>query len=220
MKKLLAILMALVMVFSLSLTAFAAPGAFIESPSNNKAPEVIESENESEDCDGEVIVIPFDERDKLPDDDKDKLEDAYDDIKENPDVTDIVPGLEDVAKDKGIDPDDLGVSDLFYIDYTGCDDHDEHGDFDITLKHEDADNFVALIVYKDGKWEIVKDAKIVGDHLVFTGDAPYPYAIVVDTGAKLSQTGDNSNIWVYVVVMAVSAVALVIFWKKSRKQED
>ncbi len=206
MKKLATILLAIVMVLSISISVFAAQGAFVESPGKNKVPEVVESEEEIE-------VVSFDERDKLSDKEKEEFEDAYEVIKDNSDITDIVEGLEDVAEDLGVDPDDLGVSDIFFVD-------GEDGEQDIVLKPEDVDNFVELIVYKDGKWQIVEGAKIVDGHLVFTGSAGYPYAIVVDTGSKLSQTGDTSNIWIYVVVMAVSAVALVIFWNKSRKQED
>ncbi len=206
MKKLATILLTIIMVLSVSISVFAAQGAFVESPGKNKAPEVIESEEE-------IYVIPFDQRDKLSKVGKEEFEYAYEKIIENSDITDTVEGLEEVAEDLGIVPDGLGVSDIFFVD-------GEDGEQDIVLKLEDVYNFVSLIVYKDSKWQIVEGAKIVGKNLVFTGEASYPYAIVVDTGSKLSQTGDTSNIWIYVVVMTVSAVALVIFWNKSRNQED
>ena len=62
MKKILCVLVALIMVMGLSVSAFAAPGAFVESPSNNKAPELIEGKNESEDCDARLIItaMPID----------------------------------------------------------------------------------------------------------------------------------------------------------------
>ena len=62
MKKILALLLAVVMAFAVSVTVFAGPGQFVQSPSNNNAPELIEGENENEDCTAKFVVTPYKDR--------------------------------------------------------------------------------------------------------------------------------------------------------------
>lgn len=115
---------------------------------------------------------------------------------------------------------------MFDIHVTGCDNHDEHVDFDITLDADTLSQFVGLLhMNKDGVWELVTDAEVVnnGEHLKFSVDSFSPFAIVVDTtveGGDAPQTGDNSMIHIYVILMAVSALALVVILIKNKKQKS
>ena len=59
MKKIVAIILTVVLVLGLSLTAVAELGSFIESPSNNKAPELVSAKNEDEDCVADVIITAY-----------------------------------------------------------------------------------------------------------------------------------------------------------------
>ena len=71
MKKFIVICLSLVMLFSLSVTALAANGAFIKSPSRNTAPIIIEFKSDSNEdgkCDTKLIVTPYNERNTLPED--------------------------------------------------------------------------------------------------------------------------------------------------------
>ena len=225
MKKVLAICLMLVMIVSVSVTAFADPGAFLISPSKNRAPEVVSTEKESDDCTAEIVITPYSERDKLPDDQRKNLEDAYSEIVGTTDLTKLTKDLEELAKKLGVDPSDLAVSDLFNAHYTGCDGHDDHGYIKVAVTADTLKNYVGLLVRKGDKWELDKTANLKEEngqkYLYFHFDEPAPYAVVVNGGlsGNLSQTGDNSLIYVYAIIMAVSAIAIVVIAIKSRKQK-
>ena len=194
MKKVFAICLALVMVFSLSVSVCAATGSFVSSPSGNKAPVIVEFENESEDCTANLVVIPFGDRDNLSDADKKEMEDAYNQIKNSTDLTDMFSGLNSIVDDLDILPSDLKVSDLFHIDFTDCIEHDEHGAFKIKLSADTLKGFAGLIQYIDGEWKLIEGTKVEdGQYLIFSADQLSSFAIVVDSTKSATtspQTGD------------------------------
>lgn len=212
MKKVLASIFAIVLALTVTVTAIAAPGGFVSSPSGNKAPSLIDGKNTDEDCPAELEITPYADRDDLDDETQKEFEEAYKSIAENDDLTKISDDLGKIADDKDISPSNLAVSDLFDISYTSCDDHDDHGAFDITLDPEVLDGFVALMRFEDGEWVVVDNAKVDGDHLKFTTEVLGQFAIVVNTGSgsgDAPQTNDTFP-WVYIVLMAVSAIGLVV----------
>lgn len=221
MKKIVAIILALVLVFSLSLTAAAELGGFIESPSNNKAPELVSATNEDEDCEAKLLITAYADRHELSEEVIKKLEEAYGIIVKTDDLTELNAKIADFAKKNGVKVSDLAVSDMFDISAVGCDDHEDHGHFDIALKSDTLKNFVCLIHYYEGKWRVVEDAKVThdGTHLEFTEDEFSPFAIVVNTGAAGTspETIDNSNTVWYVAVMVVCALGLIVVLKKQKK---
>lgn len=222
MKKIIAILVALVLVFSLSVTAFAANGAFYESPSN-KGPQLVTGENKDDNCSGKVIVTNYSDRNNLSVNDKSNIEEAYKQIAGTKDLTKLAEDLTNMAKDLGIDPSLLQVSDLFFVNYTGCTEHENHSAFDITLDADLLADFVSLICFHDGKWHVIKDAKVVnnGEHLVFAAENFSTYAIVVNS--DIPKTGDAGVNPVWFVVMAASVVGLValcIVMKKGQRNEE
>lgn len=219
MKKTMVILLALVLALSLPITAMAA-GGFVSSPSVNDGPKLEDYSFDSEDCDGEIVVTPYSDRDQLPDSERQDLEDARDEIEDSKDLTDLCDGLDDAAKDKGVNKKKLSVSDLFHVGLEGCDDHEDHGSFRVKLTTEQTKNFVALMKRVNGKWQLVPNAKVSGDHLLFTSGDFGPYAIVVNTGAgnvQAPQTGDAFP-WLYVVLMVVSAAGLVALFVGFKKK--
>lgn len=220
MKKVLAICLALVMLATISVTAFAELGGFVASPSGNQAPELISGTNESEDCEAGLVITAYGKKSELPEETRKKLEEAYDIIVETKDLSKLTAGVKAAADEAGVDVGNLAVSDMFDISATDCGSHEDHGHFDIAIKHEYLENFVCLLHYYNGEWRIVEDAKINDEgHLEFTEKDFSPFAIVVDTGAGSPQTGGNDNhIWIYIAIMVVSATALYFIWKKSKKQ--
>ena len=222
MKKLLVICLALIMVLSASAAVFAAPG-FVPSPSKEKAPQAITFTPKDEDCTAKLVITPHEEKKDLPEALEKLMDTAYTTVKGSGDLTKLNEDLKKIAADAGISSDKLAISDLFDIHVTGCDFHEGHTDFDITLSADLLEHFVGLLhMNKDGKWELVKDAKVTGngDHLAFSVESFSPFAIVVDTtdlGGE-AQTGDNSNIYLYLAIMTLSAIALVVIWRKVRKQ--
>lgn len=232
MKKILCICLTLIMVMGLSVSAFAAPGAFVESPSNNQAPELIEGKNEDEDCDARIIVTAYADRETLPEDLREKIEYAYDHIVKTHDLGNLNEELDKLAETLGVDSKYLAVSDMFDVRMDSCDDHELHGDFNITLKPESLKNFVGLLHYFNNTWHLVDSAEVIGtDKLHFVADHFSPFAIVVyntpedDGQGGAPGTGDSSNIMPYVIIMIVSAAAvavllIVLLKKKSKKEAE
>ena len=222
MKKIVALCISIIMLVGIGLSVSAAPNGFVSSPSSNKGPVLISSSNSTAGCSSKASLVPYSERNKLSDAERKALEDAYSGIVAAEDISELNADLEKLVKDAKINSKDLAVSDLFTVSFSECDSHDGHGHFDITLKPETLKNFVALLRLVNGKWELVKDAKVEGEHLLFTSDASYSYAIVTNAGSASNtpQTGDNSNVILYIVLMAASAICLVVIWKKSKKNAE
>lgn len=217
MKKVFAICLALVMVFALSVSVCAATDSFVNSPSKNKAPVIVEFENESDDCTAGLVIIPFGDRNNLSSTDKKEMEDAYNQIKNATDLTDMFSGLNDIVKDLNLLPSDLKVSDLFHIDVTDCVEHDEHGAFKIKLSADTLKGFAGLIQYVNGEWVLIDNAKVEGsEYLIFTADDLSTFAIVVD-GTKAATTSPVTGDPTLALVAAgfvVLAAAAVVFTKK------
>lgn len=217
MKKILAICLALVMVFSLGITAFAAPNGFVSSPSENQAPEVDSFVPSDEDCEAEIVITAYADRAELPEELRELLEEAYTEVTEAEDLTTLSEALKKLADKKGIKAENLLVSDLFDIYAEGCDNHDEHKEFVVTLKADTLKNFVGLLHKKDnGSWELINDAKVIkdGTALKFTVDSFSPFAIVVNKGVTSPQTSDNNIVFAVVALAFVSALAIIVISKK------
>lgn len=209
MKKVFSIVLAIAMMFTLSIAAFAAQDDFLESPSKGQAPELEGSENDS--CKGEIVIVPYGDRDKLDDEDKKHFEDAYQTIVDADDLSDLNKGLDDNS----------AVSDLFGIDLIGCDDHDHHDEFTVKLNADDIKNFSDLIYYNGSEWVVVADAAIIDGLLVFSADidAFTPFAIVVSVGDDAPQTGDTFS-WIYVALMITSGIGLACVCTSMNKKKD
>lgn len=218
MKKLLVICCVVLMLLSMNAVAFAAPGSFVSSPTGNRAPSVVEFKA-PENCTAQLVITPYGDRDELSDFLQQLIQKAYNTVRGTEDLTTLNADLAQLAKTLKIKGSDLAVSDLFDIHMTGCDYHEEHRVFDITLSSDMLHNFVGLLhMNANGEWELIKDAKVVnGEHLTFSVDAFSPFAIVVEEEGA-ADTGENNRTWLYITVMAVSAAAMLFVWKASKKQ--
>ena len=228
MKKVLIVCMVLAMVASMSIAVFAAPGAFVESPSKNPAPELIKGENTSEGCTAQVIITAYGDRDQLTAEQRQALEAAYAMIVGTQDLSTLNAALKSLAEELGVSVSSLAVSDLFDISATDCDGHADHGHFDITLAADTLHNFVALLHYYNGEWRIVENAEVTnnGEHLEFDEDEFSPFAIVVSTEA-IPQPEPNNFPWLIVVLLLLLIIlAALIAWyfynrsKKAQAEEN
>lgn len=222
MKKAFSIILAMVLTLVLSASVCAAPGRFVNSPSNNSVPILISVEKGSADCTGELIITPYNQRNTLPTDLKTLIEKAYSDIASSQDLTTLNKDLAAVAAAQKIAGKDLKVSDLFDIRYEGCTSHNENHTFNIVLKADTLHRFVGLLHMKhNGEWELIENAKVInnGEELSFTISDFSPFAIVVDTSdaeGDSPQTGVK-NIAIYGSLMLVSAMAIVVLVVKGKK---
>ena len=229
MKKVLVILMALVMMATMCVSVFAAPGAFVNSPSKNPAPILVEGKNETEACNGMVVVTAYGDRNDLTAEQRQKLEEAYAMIVGAENLTTLNAGLATIAQKLGVNTTDLAVSDLFDISAAECDgNHADHGQFDITLKAETLNNFVALLHYYNGEWRVIENAEITnnGEHLEFTEKEFSPFAIVVSTAdiEPQPQPEPGNAGWIIaivaLIVIAAAAILLLLFFRNKKKEEE
>lgn len=222
MKKFLAFFVAMVMVLSLSITAFAAPGSFVSSPSRNDGPVLIEGENESSDCEAELVITPCKDRKKLPAKALEDMETAYEIIAKCKDLTSLNSAFATFVAGKGLGAANLAVSDLFDVSYYNCDIHDFHGQFRIKLSADTLNKFVGLLHYNDGEWEFVSNAKVLedGETLEFSIKGLSPFAIVVEreAGSLISpETGDYVG-FVLPVIMFACLITLIIVCVSIKKK--
>lgn len=216
MKKLMVIGLVLALLFSMSVTAFAA-GGFVSSPSTNKAPTVVGFDPKNDDCTAQVVITPFGDRKNLPEELQERIEKAYQGILSAEDLGKLNEDLARLAANMKIDTNLLAVSDLFNAHAADCDAHDDHYDFDLTLKADTLKNFVGLLALNEkGEWELVQGAKVSDGHLIFTSKTLTTYAIVVDSGVSSPQTGADTVLLVLAAMMVLSAAAIVVVAKKAR----
>lgn len=229
MKRLMIIMLAIVMSALMCVSVCAATGGFDGSPSGKPAPELVYAANESEDCVAELIITAYGDRHELSEETRLKIEEAYSQILGVQNLASLNEYIAEIANEKGINVEDLAVSDLFDISSTDCDGHIDHGHFDITLKAEALKNFVCLLHYYDEEWHIVENAEVThnGEHLEFDEDQFSPFAIVVNTGDVVVPTPeDDSNTGVIVaIIVAVLLVAAAVafyffFYKKKKAKKD
>lgn len=225
MKKFVLICMALVLVASMSVSAFAANGGFVSSPSGKPAPELIKGENESEDCEAQIIITSYSDRNQLDEETRQQLEVAYTEIVGTDYLAALNEMIAQIAAEKGVDPATLAVSDLFDISATDCSTHAEHGHFDITLKADTLANFVCLLHFYNGEWHVVENAEVTnnGEHLEFDEDEFSPFAIVVGTPSVGGDADDDSNLGLIIglccagaAVIGAGIIAAIMFSRKKR----
>ena len=205
MKKILTVFMLSIIALSLTFSAFADDaGSFIQSPSANQAPDLISGGSDEHDCDQSLIITSYADRDELSAEKREELEAVYTKIKGTTNLVNVCADLKAVAEKLGIPTTNLSVSDLFDISDAHA---DADGTFDVVLSADTLENFVGLLHYTDGKFELVDNAKVEekdGElHLVFSTDGLSPFAIVVDNG-EVAPVKDNS---VFVGVLTVICLA-------------
>lgn len=225
MKKVLSVLLVALMVVCMSFSTYAKPGEFVESVSKNPAPELVQGKPGSLECLAQLIITSFLDRYDLPEELLQLMELAYREIANSKNIADLCKELKDIAKKLGIPELNLAVSDLFDVRYESCDEHNEHGYFDIVLKAETLNNFVALIHRTADRWEVIDNARVEeidGEwHLYFSVKDFSPFAIVVNTATvveEMPNTGDNNNVYIYSALMAAAALTIIVALKRNKKE--
>ena len=221
MKKIIIVCLAIVMLISLSVVVFAGPGGFVRSPSLNQAPILVEFENYNDCKDVYVVVNPYADREVLDEELRLMIEEAYDQIKENPDLSALNEKLIDIAAENDCEVTDLAARDLFDVHVEGCEAHEYEGVFRVRLETETLENFICLLHYYNGEWLIVEDVKVLMDdrYLEFHEDTFSPFAVVVDSTKEIDAPQTSDSYFVFLIVAAISGIALLglaATYKKSR----
>ena len=217
MKKIVMFFLAIAMVVSMSISVFATAGGFTSSPSRNPAPELVSGKNESADCVSELVITAYGDRNDLSEEARREFEEAYSEIIGTQDLSTLNSEIKDIAESLGVEVSELAVSDLFCIEDTDCENHGNHGRFNIALKAETLNNFVCLLHYYNGEWLVVEDAEVTENgELSFSEKEFSPFAIVVSTGktpAKSDNSGLITGIIIAVIVVVVLGVAVFLMIK-------
>lgn len=230
MKKVLMFCLVMVLAFSMSLTVAAVDGGFISSPSNEKAPVLVNYKNESEDCTAELVLCSYADRANLSDEARAAIEEAYAQIKGTYDLSTLTVDLAKIALELGVPVTHLSVTDLFDISCSEDEDHDGHGKFTIELTDDSFQSYACLLHYMNGEWVIVENAKLSesGRTLSFEVDEFSPFAIVGFNGGKVVRTEVEVEVPAAVnnVLVAVSsgstvaAIATTIWALSERKKNN
>lgn len=211
-----AIILMCAMVLSMSISTFANAGVFVDSVKANQAPVLIGVTNSNSGATA-LVITAFADKAKLPAKVVAEFTAAYNSIVEAVKVEELNIEIAAVAAAKKVDK--LAVSDIFdisRIDFTSNDD----GKYTISVAADSLENFVCLLHFVDGSWQIVKDAAVSADgkNLVFSVESFSPFAIVLAPDGISPETSDNTMTTVLVVVMAVSAAAIIVLMFCNKKK--
>ena len=209
MKKVLMICLVIVMALSITVPVFATMGGFVASPSRNQAPILIEGKNEDDDCVSKLSIVAYADRDQLSEEDRARFEAAYTEIIGVQYLDQLNSEIAKIAEEAGVSVEDLAVTDMFDIDASECGNHENHGKFSVTIEPALLKNFVCLLHYRDGKWNIVEDAEVTGSgtRLEFTETEFSPFAIVVSSSPLVEAVKDNTD-WIAFSGVASGVVAI------------
>ena len=193
MKKILTFAVVALMLLLPAMTAFAASGSFVSSPSGKLAPELVSAENSDESCTAVVKVCAYANRSELPADMKATLEAAYASIVGATDLATLNGDIADLAEELSITSDKLAISDLFDVYYVNCDTHEHHKEFTIKLNFDNLQNFAGFLHYTEAGWELVECELNENGELTFTVDNLSPFAVIVHDGTAKIPTDDADS---------------------------
>ena len=191
MKKILTIISAVLVFLCFGATAFAANGSFTSSPSANKAPVLVEYDNETPECTATIVVCAYADRHTLDDAAKANLEAAYATIASTSDLGTLGYGVKTMANSLNVTTNHLYVRDLFEISYEDCVGHEDHANFTITVKPSSVMNYAGILHYDNGVWELVESTVTKDGEITIQVDDLSPFAIVVHDGSV--GAGNASN---------------------------
>ena len=244
MRKIACLFVALLLCMSMAVPAFAAENAFVPSIPEKDGPEFSYGEDEEGkptigmivDNDDKLVdhiyegcliitsIAKVKDSDKIPEDARQELLKVYEQLKD---------GSMKVPYDKistDLDPDKMVIRELVDLSWL-CDEHDEMLDGEgnslkLTFKMGvESGTDVYVMTFVDGEWKPIKSVVNNGDGTitcVFEEICPVLFAVERDGEAVPPQTGDNANLTLWIVVLAVSvaAMAAVLIYRGKASQKS
>lgn len=230
MKKIITLILAITMAFMSVVPAFAVEDGFVSSPTNDDLT-LNDWENEDPECTAELILTLYKDRARLTQFLREQLEKAYEILMNCKDLTTLCDQLANLVAKLGLSAENLAVTEVFDLTYHKCDVHEDHGYFTIKLGAKALENFVALVHYHNGEWEVVENARVLadGETLEFKIKDFSPFAIIVDTGDKVpNEEIPDTDVQTTqmpmqlmigaAAVLATATVIAVVFKKKEVKE--
>lgn len=215
------LILVFVLVLALGITSFAYPGSFLDSPSRNDAPVVLDVIL-PDGCTSSIVITPYDERGSLTPEQLEAIEKAYQEIKDSDNVGELSEKFKKYLEENGIDPENIAISDLFNIDGIGCENcgnEGAHTGFTITVEADTTNGFAGILQYVNGVWVFIDNAKVNPNGTVtFKVDNFGPVAIAVKTEAEETPTGDLIP-WIFISVIAVALAGLTIVAVNYKKEK-
>lgn len=230
MRKILAVFLTLIVILTMSVSVFAEPGAFVESPSANGAPVLMEEYSD----DGVKITAYRNRAVELNASQVADFEKAYKSIVGAADLTTLVAAVSDVAEEFQVEIDELAVSDLFYVSLKGGEESFNGIRYKLRLRADTFANFVCILRMENGEWHLVEETEVIGTEVIeFVADEVGSYAVVVSVGDAPVYPGApdddrTGNVWVTIgIILAILATLAIIFFiilllfkAKRDKEED
>ncbi len=222
MKKILTVALMALLAVVMTVSAFADPGAFVESPSGNAAPVLVEGKNMDEDCPAQLVIVSYSDRFTLSAEAVAALEAAYASVVGTTDLGTLNSDLDELAGTLSIGSEQLAVSDLFEVYYTDCDTHEDHKEFVITVKPNTLENFAGILHYENGQW-VLLESEVKDGELTFVTDSLSPFAIVVHDGTAVAPAAGFPGWAIALIVVAVVGIGVVVvllLLKKNKKEDE
>lgn len=190
-KTLISILTGILLITGICIPVFADGEAFVPSITVREDVELVSDAIiiQPDGCKYELEVIPYIFKDQIESEESRRLLDiAYESIVAVKDVSELNPSeITEVAHSLGVETEDLVVRDLFDVTMYHREKSVNHSqavhvkNVQFTIETQDLNNFVCLLVYAKGKWNVVRDVSVLKDRnllSVFTEELS-PFAIVV-----------------------------------------
>ena len=225
MKKIVLFVMVLALTLSWSLAVSA---NFVPSIEAKPAPEVSGATDEAGEA-IQMVIVSLANKDELPEEAKQALETAYNQIVNAKDISEvsatIKEQIEELAENAGVKAEDLVASDLFDLSPENLGEATENGEYNVSLAVPSLKNFVCLLHYVDGEWEVVSNAKVSADgkNLEFSVDGFSPFAIITaspDAVVDPARKPVPLVVWILIGILvgALIDVAIIFFMEKKAKQ--
>lgn len=224
MKKIVLFLMVLALMMSLSLTVSA---NFVPSITAKPAPEVSGATDESG-KEIQMIVVSYADVESLPEEAKQAMKEAYQQIIDAENIAElskeIKKEIEAAAKEADVSENALIASDFFDLSPADLGAANEDGLYNVSLAVPSLKNFVCLLHFVDGEWEVVSNAKVSADgkNLEFSVDGFSPFVVITaspDAVTTPARTPVPVIVWVLIGVLVGALVDAVIIFVMEKKEK-
>ena len=149
MKKVLSCLLAVLLLVSLSVSAFAAEEVVPSVEAEEQVPEVVEATDaDGNDVTSAIVITDYEDRETLPEEAQEQLEAAFEALQDLPALIEANDELKEL-----LDGAEVDVESLFDISFT---DDSVVPPVDLKLELDNPDNFAALLHFVDGEATLVE----------------------------------------------------------------